>query len=98
MSSTSQFSLIDWTRLVYASLVLACETVSIDYITLDESFNVNMISHGSPILCPHSIVLAGDMVSIERHDIERASRKASCHRRHSLARLIGLALSMLRWF
>ncbi len=58
MSSTSQFSLIDWTRLVYASLVLACETVSIDYMTLDESLGDNMMSRGSSILCPYSIVLA----------------------------------------
>ena len=98
MSSTSQFSPIDSTRLVYALLGLAGEMVSIEYMTLDESFGDGMMSHGSPILYPHSILLVGDMVSVERDDIERASRKASCHRRHSLARLIGLALSMLHWF
>ena len=53
MSSTSQFSLIDWTRLVFASLVPAGEMVSID-----ESFGDDMMSCGSSILCPYSIVLA----------------------------------------
>ena len=65
---------------------------------MDEPLDDDMMSHGCFVTCPYSIVLAGDTVSIEHDDIEWASRKVSSHRRHSLARWLGLALSILRWF
>ena len=67
-------------------------------MTLDEPLGDDMMSHGRLIPCPYSIFLAGDTVSIEHDDIECASHKSSSHGRHSLARLLGLAFSKLRWF
>ena len=55
----------------------------------------DMMSHGCFIPCPYSIVLAGDTVSIEHDDFEWSTHS---DRHHSLARLFGLALSILRWF
>ena len=55
---------------------------------LDEPLGDDMISHGSSIPCPYSIVRAGDTVSIEHDDIEWAARKASFHGRHRLAQLL----------
>ena len=57
---------------------------------LDEPLGNDMMSHGSSILCPYSIVLAANTVSIEHDDIEWASHKS--------ARLLRLAFSILRWF
>ena len=65
---------------------------------LDEPLGNDMMSHGSSILCPYSIVLAANTVSIEHDDIECASHKFSSHGRHSLARLLELAFFKLRWF
>ena len=54
-------------------------------IILDEPLGDDMMFHGSSILCPYSVVLSANTVSIEHDDIEWASRKASSHERHSLA-------------
>ena len=64
---------------------------------MDEPLGDDMMSHDSSIPSPYSIVLTGDSVSIEQDDIEWSSCKASSHRRHSLALMLGLALSILRW-
>ena len=55
---------------------------------LDEPLGNDMMSHGSSILCPYSIVLAANTVSIEHDDIEWAACKASSHGHHSLSLLL----------